>query len=80
MVPRTPHLLILQVLEMVARYSIAAVVAEVDFLEMVVRVPQRLVGPHVALEEPHLKMVVLVDQEVTLVDSAVAHLAIGITG
>lgn len=79
MATRIAHLLILQVLEMAARYSIAAVVAEADFLEMVPQAPVVVATTHVALEEPHLKMVGLVDQEVTLVDSAVAHLAIGIT-
>ena len=80
MATRIAHLLILQVLEMAARYSIAAVVAEADFLEMVPQAPLVVATTHVALEEPHLKMVGLVDQEVTLVDSAAAHLAIGIGG
>ena len=80
MAARIPHLLILQVLEMVGRYSIAVVAAAADFLEMVSRATSVLVTTHVALEEPHLKMVGLVDQEVTLVDSAAAHLAIGIGG
>ena len=80
MATRIAHLLILQVLEMVARYSTAVVVAAADFLEMVPRAASALATPHVASEEPHLSMAALVEQEVTLVDSAVVHLAIGITG
>ena len=79
MATRIAHLLILQVLEMVVRYSIAAVVAEVDFLEMVTQAPLVVATPHVALAEPHLRMAALVEQEVTQVDSEAAHLAIGIT-
>jgi hypothetical protein len=80
MAARIPHLLILRVLEMVGRYSIAVVAVAVDFLEMVPQVPIVLATTHVALEEPHLKMVEVVAVEVTLVDSAAARLAIGITG
>jgi hypothetical protein len=73
------HLTILQVLEVEGWYSIAVVAAAVDFLEMVPRPTSILVTTHVALEEPHLKMVALVDQEIMLVDSAAAHLAIGLS-
>jgi hypothetical protein len=54
MAVRIPHLLILRVLEMVGRYSIAVVAAAADFLEMVPRATTFLVTTHVALEEPHL--------------------------